>query len=100
MMNKVAYSEEYWEVVRVSDVVEMGSYDVLSVNGVQFEPDEKLCDLGDGTLGILTGMTRQQFKQELVREVLSRKIDEHLRYLARNGCYVALIGKLFAKVWL
>ena len=62
--------KEFWETVCVLDVIPMNSDEVLTINEVQFSPFEKLSDLRDGTLGLLTGMTTEQFKQILVKETL------------------------------
>lgn len=91
--------KEFWETVCVLDVIPMNSDEVLTINEVQFEPFEKLSDLRDGTLGLLTGMTSEQFKQILVKETLRQKIDSHLRDLVRRGFYVAIVGDLFVKVY-
>ena len=91
--------KEFWETVCVLDVIPMNSDEVLTINEVQFSPFEKLSDLRDGTLGLLTGMTSEQFKQILVKETLRQKIDSHLRDLVRRGFYVAIVGDLFAKVY-
>lgn len=91
---------EFSEIVCVMDIVPMGSEEVLLIDDEQFEPFEKLSEMGDGSLGLLTGMRRSEFEQQHVKSVLAEKVDKHLRDLVRRGFYVAIVNDRFMTVYM
>ena len=90
---------EFSEIVCVMDVVPMASDDVLLIDEAEFDPFEKLSEMGDGSLGLLTGMRKSEFEQQHVKSVLAEKVDKHLRGLVRRGFYVAIVGDRFINVY-
>lgn len=90
---------EFSEIVCVMDVVPMTSDDVLLIDEAEFEPFEKLSEMGDGSLGLLAGMRKSEFEQQHVKSVLAEKVDKHLRDLVRRGFYVAIAGDKFIRVY-
>lgn len=90
---------EFSEIVCVMDIVPMTSDDVLFINEAEFEPFEKLSEMRDGSLGLLTGMLKSEFEQQHVKSVLAEKVDKHLRNLVRRGFYVAITGDRFIRAY-
>lgn len=45
--------------IRVMDVVHCTTDETLFINACEFKPTEKLSELRDGTLGLLTGLTTE-----------------------------------------
>lgn len=90
---------EFSEIVCVMDIVPMASDDVLLIDDEEFEPFEKLSEMGDGSLGLLTGMRKSEFEQRHVKSVLAEKVDKHLRDLVRRGFYVAIVNDKFIRVY-
>ena len=84
--------KEMWEMVCVMDVTLIDSDETLVINDVEFHPFEKLCEMRDGTLGLLTGMTLEELKKEQVKRVLKKKIDEHLKDLSRRGFNIMIVN--------
>lgn len=84
---------EFSEIVCVMDVTPMFSGETLVINDVEFHPFEKLCEMRDGTLGLLTGMTLEELKKEQVKSLLAEKIMEHLKDLSRRGFDVMIVSK-------
>lgn len=90
---------EFSEIVCVMDIVPMTSDELLLIDEAEFEPFEKLSEMGDGSLGLLTGMLKSEFEQQHVKSVLAEKVDKHLRDLVRRGFYVAIVGEKFITVY-
>ena len=90
---------EFSEIVCVMDIVPMASDAVLVINDAEFEPFEKLSEMGGGSLGLLTGMLKPEFEQQHVKSVLAEKVDKHLRDLVRRGFYVAIVSDRFITVY-
>lgn len=90
---------EFSEIVCVMDIVPMASDDVLLIDEAEFEPFEKLSEMQNGSLGLLTGMLKSEFEQEQVKSVLAEKIDKHLRDLVRKDFYVRIVGDKFIRVY-
>lgn len=90
---------EFSEIVCVMDLVPMTSDDVLFINEAEFKPFEKLSEMQNGSLGLLTGMLKSEFEQQHVKSVLAEKVDRHLRDLVRKGFYVAIVGDKFISVY-
>ena len=90
---------EFTDNVCVLDVIHMTSKDSLFINEAEFKPFEKLSEMQNGSLGLLTGMLKSEFEQEQVKSVLAEKIDKHLRDLVRKGFYVAIVGDRFITVY-
>lgn len=91
-MGLIRDRQEMWETLCVMDVTPMFSGETLVINDVEFHPFEKLCDMRDGTLGLLTGMTLEELKKEQVKSLLAEKIMEHLKDLSRRGFDVMIVG--------
>lgn len=92
-MGLIRDRQEMWETLCVMDVTPMFSGETLVINDMEFHPFEKLCDMRDGTLGLLTGMTLEELKKEQVKSLLAEKIVEHLKDLSRRGFDVMIVGK-------
>lgn len=90
---------EFSEIVCVMDLVPMTSDDVLFINEAEFKPFEKLSEMQNGSLGLLTGMLKSEFEQQHVKSVLAEKVDKHLRDLVRRGFYVAIVSDRFISVY-
>lgn len=78
--------------IRVMDVVQCTTDETLFINDCEFKPTEKLSELRDGTLGLLTGLTTEQFNDESI-ETLYSKIDEHLKSLTKRGFEISIVGE-------
>ena len=81
------------------DVVPITSDELLFINEAEYKPFEKLSEMQNGSLGLLTGMLKSEFEQEQVKSVLAEKVDKHLRDLVRRGFYVAIVGDRFITVY-
>lgn len=92
-MKLIRDRQEMWETLCVMDVTLLCSDETLVINDVEFHPFEKLCDMRDGTLGLLTGMTLEELKKEQLKSLLVEKIVEHLKDLSRRGFDVMIVGK-------
>lgn len=92
-MGLIRDKQEMWETLCIMDVTLVCSDEILVINDVEFHPFEKLCDMRDGTLGLLTGMTLEELKKEQVKSLLAEKIEEHLKDLSRRGFDVMIVGK-------
>lgn len=92
-MKLIRDRQEIWETLCVMDVTPMSSGETLVINDVEFHPFEKLCEMRDGTLGLLTGMTLEELKKEQVKSLLAEKIMEHFKDLSRRGFYVMIVSK-------
>lgn len=90
---------EFSEIVCVMDIVPMTSDDVLFINEAEFQPFEKLCEMRDGTLGLLTGMTLDELKKEQVKSLLVEKIMEHLKDLSRRGFDVMIVHENYMTIY-
>lgn len=90
---------EFSENVCVMDIVPMTSNDVLFINEAEYKPFEKLSEMQNGSLGLLTGMLKSEFEQQHVKSVLAEKVDKHLRDLVRRGFYVAIVSDRFITVY-
>ena len=90
---------EFSETVCVMDIVPMASDEVLLIDDEVFEPFEKLAEMGDGSLGLLSGMRKSEFEQQHVKSVLAEKVDKHLRGLVCVGFYVRIVGDKFIRVY-
>lgn len=82
---------EFSEIVCVMDIVPMASDEVLFINEAEFKPFEKLSEMGDGSLGLFTGMILDEFKKEQTKRLLSKKIEERLKHLTRRGFDVMIV---------
>lgn len=82
---------EFFKNVCVMDVTPVFSAETLVINDVEFHPFEKLCEMRDGTLGLLTGMTLEELKKEHAKSLLAEKIMEHLKDLSRRGFDVMIV---------
>lgn len=98
-MGLIRDRQEMWETLCVMDVTPMFSGETLVINDVEFHPFEKLCDMRDGTLGLLTGMTLEELKKEQVKSLLAEKIMEHLKDLSRRGFDVMIAGKDYITIY-
>ena len=98
-MKLIRDRQEMWQTLCVMDIVPMASDEVLFINEAEFEPFEKLSEMRDGSLGLLTGMLKSEFEQQHVKSVLAEKVDKHLRDLVRRGFYVAIVGDRFIRVY-
>lgn len=92
-MELIRDRQEMWQTLCVMDVTPMFSDETLVINDVEFHPFEKLCEMRDGTLGLLTGMTLDELKKEQVKSLLAEKIVEHLKDLSRRGFDVMIVHK-------
>ena len=92
-MTLIRDRQEMWQTLCVMDVTLIDSDETLVINDVEFQPFEKLCEMRDGTLGLLTGMTLEELKKEQVKRVLAKKIDGHLRDLSKRGFNVMITSK-------
>ena len=90
---------EFSEIVCVMDIVPMASDELLLIDEAEYNPLEKLSEMQNGSLGLLTGMLKSEFEQEQVKSVLAEKIDKHLRDLVRRDFYVAIVGDKFIRVY-
>lgn len=98
--NRVRNSmSEFSKYVCVMDLIPMTSDDVLFINEAEFKPFERLSEMQNGSLGLLTGMLKSEFEQQYVKSVLAEKVDKHLRDLVRRGFYVAIVGDEFIRVY-
>lgn len=98
-MGLIRDRQEMWQTVCVMDVVPMSSDELLLIDEAEFEPLEKLSEMGDASLFLLTGMRKSEFEHELVVFVLAEKVDKHLRDLVRRDFYVAIVGDEFIRVY-
>lgn len=98
-MGLIRDRQEMWQTLCVMDVVPMSSDELLLIDEAEFEPFEKLSEMGDGSLGLLTGMRKSEFEQQYVKSVLTEKVDKHLRDLVRRGFYVAIVGDRFIRAY-
>lgn len=92
-MELIRDRQEMWQTLCVMDVTLICSDETLVINDVEFHPFEKICEMRDGTLGLLTGMTLDELKKEQVKSLLAEKIVEHLRDLSRRGFDVMIVHK-------
>ena len=90
---------EFSKNVCIMDVVPITSDELLFINEAEYKPFEKLSEMQNGSLGLLTGMLKSEFEQEQVKSVLAEKVDKHLRDLVRRGFYVAIVGDRFITVY-
>lgn len=90
---------EFSKYVCVMDLIPMTNNDVLFINEAEYNPLEKLSEMQNGSLGLLTGMLKSEFEQEQVKSVLAEKIDKHLRDLVRKDFYVRIVGDKFIRVY-
>lgn len=90
---------EFSEIVCVMDIVPMTSDELLFINEAEFQPFEKLSEMQNGSLGLLTGMLKSEFEQQHVKSVLAEKVDKHLRALVRKDFYVAIVSDRFITVY-
>lgn len=98
-MGLIRDRQEMWQTLCVMDVVPMSSDELLLIDEAEFEPLEKLSEMGDASLFLLTGMRKSEFEQQHVKSVLAEKVDKHLRDLVRRDFYVAIVGDKFIKVY-
>lgn len=96
-MTLIRDKQEMWQTVCVTDVTSIYNDEILVINGVEFHPSEKLCEMGEGTLGLLTGMTLEELKKEQVKRVLINKIGKHHNKLLKEGFNITLIRKDWIK---
>lgn len=98
-MELIRDRQKMWQTLCVMDVTPMFSGETLVINDVEFHPFEKLCEMRDGTLGLLTGMTLEELKKEQVKSLLAEKIEEHLKDLSKRGFDVMIVNDKYITIY-